>query len=314
MIIIFIIALIITIIVTYHFSTKFSQTYNQLENDNIENNNVSDLNNELRNENIENNKSDEENNEYKSEYDGSLGTAGSLKGQTVIVSIFANDENTNWNLKNKEDLEMIDDTLDNLKIATEYLSKNVSKYNETATFIYDWKEYNDLKYVTSFDQNLVTADGIMYYFQKEYIEQNINTDNLKNKYKADNVIYMFYFNTDYSNSVNPWSLGHSNGDYYNIEIINIFVKFDDYFVTSPASYAHEIMHTFGAHDLYYANEFINQEYVNHCLNSNSNDIMFTVSDGKTISVDFTDLDAYYVGLIDKCKEVEKWGLGKSEHN
>ena len=75
--------------------------------------------------------------------------------------------------------------------------------------------------------------------------------------------------------------------------------------------AHEIMHCFGAYDLYYASSAIPQAYVDHCRITDSNDIMYTVSLGTTIPQLFTQLDAYYLGLVDSCDEVDTWGLGKS---
>ena len=160
---------------------------------------------------------------------------------------------------------------------------------------------------------LVTEYGDMYDVQKDWIEANINTNALKNKYRADNVLYLFFFNTDYSNQVNPWYLGYSCSPSYYIEFCNIYVKFDDIYVTKPPSYAHEIMHCFGAHDLYYQNEFIPQKYVDHLCKTYSNDIMFTVFDSKEITNEFSELDAYYVGLCDECEEVSKWHLAPSEH-
>ena len=118
---------------------------------------------------------------------------------------------------------------------------------------------------------------------------------------------------EYTNQVNPWYLGYSCSPDYYIEFCNIFVRFDDIFVTKPPSYAHEMMHCFGAHDLYYANEFIPQEYVEYLMNTYSNDIMYTVADSKDIPNDFTALDAYYVGILDDCEEVSQWGLARSEH-
>jgi len=41
--------------------------------------------------------------------------------------------------------------------------------------------------------------------------------------------------------------------------------------------------------------------------------MYTVTDTKEITNDFTDLDAYYVGILDQCGEVGEWGLARSEH-
>ena len=125
---------------------------------------------------------------------------------------------------------------------------------------------------------------------------------------------MLYFNADSTNTINSWSLSDRQNCF--VEVVNVFVRdtYEGYTYTfSAASCAHEILHCFGAYDLYYSSAEIPQSYVDYCNNTHSNDIMFTVNSGKDISVLFTDLDAYYVGLIDYCSEVERWGLVKSSH-
>ena len=205
------------------------------------------------------------------------------------------------------------DTLDNLWRGTSYLTEQAAGFGKTAQFVYDWEKDADLKYIAAFDDNLVTEYGDKYNLQRDWVLENIDTEAVKAKYNADNALYLFFFNTDYSNQVNPWTLGYTNCSTYDVEFCNIYVKFDNSFIAPPATYAHEIMHCFGAHDLYYANTYIPQEYVDYCQKTGSNDIMYTVNDGKWIINDFTELDAYYVGLTDHCDEVEKWGLAKSEH-
>lgn len=251
--------------------------------------------------------------DYQSEYDGAQGSAGSLSGRTLLISIYTDDAGTSWDESSEDDSEMIYDALDNLRISTEYLTQQAERYGASAEFIWDWELNPDLYYKAAFDESLVTEYGDKYEIQKSWIENNIDTRALRNKYLADNVIYLFFFNTDYSNQVNPWYLGYSCSPDYYVEFCNIYVRFDDVFVTKPPTYAHEMMHCFGAHDLYYANEFIPQEYVDHLGKTYSSDIMYTVYDSKDITNDFTDLDAYYVGLKDSCEEVEKWNLAISEH-
>ena len=209
-------------------------------------------------------------------YDGFLGSARSLDGTTVVFSIFASDLSVQWDENSQTDAETMKDTLDNLWRGTSYLTEQVANFDKTASFIYDWEKDPDLRYTASFDDYLVTEYGDKYDLQRDWVVANIDTDAVKARYHAD-------------------------------------VKFDDVFITPPSTYAHEIMHCFGAHDLYYANAYISQEYVDYCKKTGSNDIMYTVNDGKWIINDFTELDAYYVGLTDHCDEVEKWGLAKSEH-
>ena len=81
---------------------------------------------------------------YQSPYDGAQGSAGSLSGRTLIVSIFTDDAGTSWDWDLSEDNEMIYDTLDNLRISTDYLSEQAANFGASAEFIYDWEMNPDI--------------------------------------------------------------------------------------------------------------------------------------------------------------------------
>ena len=254
--------------------------------------------------NIQNDKSKEE--EIVKSYSGPNGTADTIDGKTIIISIYANDEAVNWNHDLEDDKLKINDTLNNIRIATDYLTQQVAKYNKTAEFIYDWHEFSDLKYEATFDDNIVDNYNDKYITQKEWIIDNIDILNLKNKYEADNIIFIYFFNTDNTNSAitSTYNL--------DIDIVNVFPENNEYIIP-PATYAHELLHTFGAPDLYFENRTINQEYVDYYMETNPSDIMASVYYGNEITNTFSDLDAYYVGLIDSHPDIEKWNLGLSEH-
>lgn len=248
-------------------------------------------------------------------YDGELGSAGKLSDTTLIVSIFANDIETQWDFNSKTDQETINLMYENLSIAVDWIQQQCANYQVETELIYDWLEYPDLYYTFDFaDMNMVRADGGGYYTQQSYIEEYIDADELKQKHNAQNIIYILYFNTDETNTVNSWSL--SDQQQCDVEVINVFVRDDienDYYFMSPAGFAHEILHCFGAYDLYYASEIIPQRFVNYCNSTKSNDIMYTVTTEKEINQEFSRIDAYYVGLVDSCYQVYIWGLGTSSH-
>lgn len=243
------------------------------------------------------------------------GNASNIDGKTVIVSIFSNDTESSWDYESEDDAITIYQTLSYLKTATEWLSEQVSNYNGNAEFIFDWEENDDLLMGANFYYKMIIEESTFYSTQKYFIDNYIDSQALKNKYDADNILYIFFFNSDFSNQVNPWASPSPGifGEAYETEFINIFVKFDDYHIAPPSAYAHEILHTFGAHDLYYENYAINQEYVDFCTEAGSNDIMFTISEGEEIINEFSDLDAYYVGLKDYSPTVAEWNLLTSEH-
>lgn len=248
---------------------------------------------------------------YVSDYDGSLGSAGALRGTTLIVSIFADDDATCWDPS--ADAGRMAQTLNHLTTAVQWLSAQAKAYGAEAEFVYDWTVNDDLYYEAAFTENLVISGAEEYGTQTDYIEKNIDVQRLIDKYRADNVIYFFYFNTDYENEVRPWSLGYASGEDYKTEIVNLYVRFGGEYDAPPATYAHEILHTFGAYDLYYSSAAISQNYVDHCAEIGSNDIMYTVNSENVITVELTPLDAYYVGIGPCPAEVGQWDLYPSEH-
>lgn len=252
-----------------------------------------------------NNNSTKEDIREEIEYSGINGTADTIEGKTVIISIYANDTVTNWN--NDSDNTKINDTLNNLKIATDYLVKQVNSYNKEALFIYDWNKFDDIKYIANFNVDIVNNYKDNYDTQREWIVNNIDIGNIKKKYAADNLVFMYFFNTNDTNTSIT-----STYNRLDIDIIDVFPVNSNYTIP-PATYAHELLHTFGAPDLYYANEIINQEYVDYLIEIDSNDIMAKVYYGDEITNEFSNLDAYYVGLIDESSDVTKWNLGLSEH-
>ena len=73
------------------------------------------------------------------------------------------------------------------------------------------------------------------------------------------------------------------------------------------------MHQFGAHDLYNENMYINNNYVSYLNDIDSNDIMYKITDSNEIVNDFSEIDAYYVGLIDNSNIVEEFKLKENDY-
>lgn len=249
--------------------------------------------------------------EYKSTYNGKQGSAGPLQGNTLVISIFASDQNTKWT-DSKADKKAQKNVLSRLKVATEYLSKSAANYGKSLTFIYNWEKNPDLRYIAEFENNLVIKEGTNYKLQKSLIEKHISIKTLTNKYHADNIIYFFFLNTAFDNQIKPWTISHRNCDYCNIEFTNMYVR-EKGKLSSAATYAHEMMHQFGAPDFYVENEIIPNTYVEYLRNNKSKDIMFYINNDSKINCKFTDLDAYYVGIASRPSEANQWNLGKSEY-
>ena len=249
--------------------------------------------------------------------DGSLGSAAKISDRTVIVSIFANDSGTSWDFNSSKDIQAMNVMHNHLSSAVEWLETQCKSYGASTEFIYDWKLHTDLFYSCSFsDFNMVREDGSGYYKQRSYIIKQINAKELKQKYNAQNILYIVYFNADETNTINSWSISDSYKFDCDVEIINMFtrdLRSGRSFFNSASAFAHEILHTFGAPDLYYSSPMIPQAYVDHCKKIKSKDIMYTTNLGSIIDLKFTELCAYYVGLVDSCEDVKTWNLGISSH-
>ena len=250
---------------------------------------------------------------YEKKEDYTLGSAKKPWGNTLIVSIFISDRTTSWNFNSTKDLLTKNDCLENIAIATEYLSNEIKKYDKDINFIYNFNVFTDLYYEFGTSENLVNETGIMYEFQNNLINNNIDVKTLKEKYNADNVVYFYFFNTEYKNQVRPRTIRRTKNTYITNEIINLYVRFGNTYVSPPATYAHEILHTFGANDLYYSSDGISSSYVKYLDTIGSNDIMYTVTSKKEITNEFSELDAYYVGLKDTARDQQLFNLIPSEH-
>lgn len=250
---------------------------------------------------------------------GKLGSASELNGTTVVVSVFADDARTSWS---SSDSETIYNSLSYLGLACDWITKNAASYGCNAKFIYDWQQNEDLYYEAKINTNL--AGDAMDQPTWEYIDSNIDSASLLSKYSADNIIYLILVNTPTSNTNTSCTRSYYEGIEYPYEVCYMYM-FCDGEEEAPAAFAHEMLHTFGAPDLYMADEYndnygTTQEMVSYYEQTQSNDIMFTTYDAVTsrpyydhISNDFTELDAYYVGLTDYSAEANEWNLEPSQH-
>ncbi len=274
-----------------------------------------------------------------------LGNAGELDGKIVVYSIFANGPDYSWDFSQSPDRATRDKILNDMSQALEWITKQAAKYGRNVEFLYDWNAdpelavestsefpmaYSSRKaYEESIEEGkLVTTDQL---FAKQRIAFSLaNAKDLREKYGADGVVYMFYVNTDFSNTVVPhavpywpdilrWSVKVRDL----VELATMHMHFTDKRVAGSGqkrtigatSYAHEILHLFGAPDLYEANDVIPQAYVDHLDAAGSNDIMYGGydDDGPMSKASMSELTAYYLGLTDYCEDVKKYGLPESQH-
>lgn len=251
------------------------------------------------------------------------GSAGEIDGTTIVVSIFASDPYSDWD--SSRDAKTIANIKEYLSIAGDYLEDVVSDYGKTATFITDFEANPDLRYDMYFEDQLTDPDYLDYgdidYDVWEYIYDNIDQSELMTEFNADNVIYMVMVNSDESNEAITCTRNWYDGMPYEYEIIYLYnIDYEE--VNCPAVYAHEMLHAFGAPDLYTESEDfrIDEDFLSYVEENMCNDIMLTCTDLSSYEYNYRhvtnevgEVTAYYVGLTDHSDIVDEWNLRESEH-
>lgn len=263
---------------------------------------------------------EEENEVVESSTTGQYGYCSDFNGKTAVVSIFLDDKNFSWE-KNPDGPQEI---LDKLEVATDWLSEQSKNYGGKGSYVYDFTKNDDLYYETSTNIKCTDADAMADYLE-EFIDNNIDYDAILESYNADNVLCAFYVNSNDKVSETDWTIKWEEDSENDYEYCFFYNEVEDGKLT-PATIAHEFMHAFGAPDLYSAdedgyNKGITQEYVDKLENEESNDVMFTTFEQYTnepiydeVTNEFSELDAYYVGISDSSKVVDKWGFDASEYD
>ena len=244
-----------------------------------------------------------------------LGCAGTLDGRTVVISIFADDATAitlPWS-QSAEDVELRQTMLRYLGIACRWISEQAYAYDIKSEFIYDWSLHADLTKTVGFDRyNMLVDDDTLYNLIARDISNNIGAEELLKKYDASNIVYLFFYNTTEENTLLPVTLSHVNSRTFDVEYSTIPTKTQDS-VTTPSILAHEMLHFFGAYDLYaFEGNPIPAEYLEHHAVTDPMDIMSTVVVGEEIPSTLSVIDAYYIGLIDRCDDVDEFGLPIAE--
>ena len=254
-------------------------------------------------------------------YDASLGTAKELDGNIAIVSVFINSSYYPWKYEDLTNSEAYKYYGQGLRVGTEYLEKECAKYGHHPKFIWDWSEHYDLFVYADLDidpgnSDYVANDNTAW----EYIENNIDTAAILNETDAQQMIYMFVYNTPTDCAAPSVTRNYYEGMAYPYEICYITAGYSGYYIW-PGAVAHEILHTFGAPDLYLDWEYgITKEFVDYAEKIKLNDIMRINWDADTkkvlydrINNEITEMTAYYAGMTDYSETVEQWGFEPSQH-
>ena len=240
------------------------------------------------------------------------GSAGVLEGRSVLISIFVSDKGSKWTRKAKKEANR------KVRAASAYIRRQAKKYGKTVSFVANIEKYKDISY--SFRVNNKVSDSIrsqdkLYRKVMKFVEKNIDMDGLRSRYKTDSIGFLFHLNKSGTSS----TLVHyaEEGTEYFYESATLFSKYGKQ-AEGASTYAHEILHLFGARDLYERSltDGITASLVRHIEKKFPKEIMYSTYDQKgrmlkyKITNDISRITAYFLGWKASVPEVKKYALPK----
>lgn len=230
-----------------------------------------------------------------------LGSAAFLKGRNLLVSVFVTTPESGWTGREQEEV------LQKLGTAADYIEGQAEQYGVGAELIYDWSSQQDLKAETETDFPISEDADFVDRLDEEiacWLEEEISYEKLLETYDAEGIAACVFVN----NPGISYAIVYDGTD--NVKESMILFTGDYYHrgkEETAAAYAHEILHVFGAHDLYEDAEFT-KEVTDYVADAYPNEIMFTVSGagaGKITQI-VSPVTAYHLGWISDTEEIDRF--------
>ena len=246
------------------------------------------------------------------------GTAGLLKDDVILIGIYVDDPEDPWTPK---DLALVKK---NMNIATAWLEEQ-AEANDIPLDIH-FAEENTIFTLRDpkFSEDSTQDSSLTFNEQAAHYLSNLDVSDICEKYGTDNVGYLFFLHEDYGAYTWPFiPTAFSLDKYYYHEFCCLFL-YDGTGTRSydnPATYAHEILHLYGASDLYQPNiaEGITPELVKYVESSYPNEIMYytyewdNTSNYEAITKMMSPFTLYFIGWKEDKKILKKWpGIKREE--
>lgn len=224
-----------------------------------------------------------------------LGSAKYLEGTNLIYSIFVDTPDAKWTPEAKQDV------LGKLKIAEEYIETSARDYRKKVDLVLDFEENTDL-----------TGNGKIFFSVKDgkdyeerldkeiakWLTYKVSYEDLMEKYEAKGIAMIVFVNHKGS----PYAICYDGVDNPSESL----VMFAD---EAPSTYAHEILHLFGAHDLYEDAEYT-ADVCEYIRTAYPMEIMYTIRDSKGKENDsvienmISPVTAYHLGWVSYTEEID----------
>jgi len=277
--------------------------------------------------------------DYKPKYPGvayeDLGSAKKLEGKTALVTVFASDGYDKWDFTQPEDKKKREELLRYLSVGTDWLIEQGKKYRVELEFVQPFDENdNVLYYEHDFGDIIVNDDYMSRFMNKEagyewdFIDSCVNNDAIYNELGCQNVVYYFFYDGGTSPNTFIYELNVYNKPFerpYEL-VVSPYWYIRKNQPISPDMLIHELLHDFGAPDLYAPDNHdvlyhTTSDFVDFCSVFHTTDIMYTTGGNinrqfywDRVDAEITDITAYYLGWInDPPLEVDFFRLVRSQH-
>lgn len=263
---------------------------------------------------------------YSDWMESAQGSAKYLDGDTVLISVFLEDPAATWE---KDEINLVKN---NMKIACDFLKSEGIRYGKDVNLIYDIDEHPDLEYHMRCDKafggtTISKGDNERAEEAKklrksiyDYIDNNINIGFVMKKYQVNSIGVMVFIDggADAATAYNYY-YGAQKDRYTEVCFINLR-WINNNAELKPETYAHEILHIFGAIDLYYTDPMVGatRDFIDHVYKEYPTDIMLGnsregVNRNNSIEGEITDITAYFLGWKDYIAECSTYPTIKQKY-
>lgn len=239
-----------------------------------------------------------------------LGSAGYLRGDVLLVSLYINDDNSQWDERQQTN------TKEYLSVACTYLEEQAAEYEQELNLIYDVETYPDLMFGLTYDGGIAEDEnGWFDRWLNKWIDQNVPIAALQEKYETENIGFLALVADSGGSYTNVFYV--EDPDIYYNESSVIFYYYPYIRMTDrevPAVYAHEILHQFGAIDLYEGSYDFSPADVAYVSQVYPDDIMYSdyTVNGRLvydkIHLTVGPITAYCLGWLDELPPTDQEGL------
>lgn len=241
------------------------------------------------------------------------GSAVYLRDNVLLISVYVTDGKAIWS---EEDIAQ---TKKSMEVATDWIESQAAQYDVPLHLF--WEE-EDLNYEWNKRGLLEESYSDIPYTYCNTVGEYLSTmpsKALRKKYKAGSIGYIFFYPASYSAYAYPYeAVGVDSIDRfaYN-EFCTLYLydgDEDDALYETPATYAHEILHLFGACDLYEENktDHISTDLVDHIERDYPHEIMYYTyeddnsSNYEEITKMLSPYTLYFLDWDDGAKAIERF--------